>query len=123
MNGVYHIKEKENIMTDLSKFTNNEKRRAFFDERKEEDGWLLWFEEPRLNRKYMRCDVDGVTFICELREYESPYPKPHRAWRDSWYMVKSNDWEMPFENHSTNIGLCVEELRRLQKERKEKAAV
>lgn len=123
MNGVYHIKEKENIMTDLSKFTNNEKRRAFFDERKEEDGWFLWFEEPRLNRKYMRCDVDGVTFICELREYEFPYPEPHRTWRDSWYMVKSNDWEIPFENHNATIGLCVEELRILQKERKEKAAV
>ena len=110
-------------MTDLSKFTNNEKRRAFFDERLEEDGWFLWFEEPRLNRKYMRCDVDGVTFICELREYESPYPKPHRAWRDSWYMVKSNDWEMPFENHSTSLSLCIEELKNLQKERKANRSV
>ena len=123
MNGVYHIKEKENIMTDLSKFTNNEKRRAFFDERKEEDGWRLWFEEERLNRKYMRWDGYGITFICESREQECKWPEPHRAWRDSWYMVKSNDWEMPFENHSTTIGLCVEELRRLQKEQKEKAAV
>ncbi len=111
-------KYKGGNMTDLSKFTNNEKRRAFFDDRLEKDGWFLWLEEPRLNRKYMRCDVDGVTFICELREYESPYPKPHRAWRESWYMVKSNDWEMPFENHSTSLSLCIEELKNLQKERK-----
>lgn len=42
-------------MTDLSKYTNNDKRRQFFEDRSEEEGWELWFEEPRLNRKYMRC--------------------------------------------------------------------
>lgn len=110
-------------MTDLSKFTNNEKRRAFFDERLEEDGWELWFEEPRLNRKYMRCDVEGVTFICESREQESQWPKPHRLWRDSWYMVKSDDWEMPFENHNTTLGLCIEELKKIQNARKAKKTV
>ena len=105
-------------MTDLSKYTNNDKRRQFFEDRSEEEGWELWFEEPRLNRKYMRCDVDGVTFICELRELESQWPKPHRVWRDNWYMVKSNDWEMPFENHGTSMSLCIEELKKLQKAKK-----
>lgn len=117
MSGMKH--EKENIMTDLSKFTNNEKRRAFFDERKEEDGWRLWFEEERLNRKYMRWDGDGITFVCELREQWSQWPEPHRAWRDNWYLLRKDDTELPFENYSSSISLCIEELKKMQKKRNE----
>lgn len=103
-------------MTDLSKFTNNEKRRTFFDEKHEEDGWYLWFEESRLNRKYIRCDVEDTSFICETEDYFSKWPEPHLAQRDSWYIVKSNDWEMPFSNHRSSLSLCIEELKRLQKD-------
>ena len=34
-------------MTDLKKYTNNEKRKKFFEERNESEGWYLWFEEPQ----------------------------------------------------------------------------
>lgn len=104
-------------MTDLKKFTNNDKRRNFFENRSEEDGWYVWFEEPRLNRRYERCDVRGTSFIVEMRQQTFRFPKEHTSWRtDRWYMVTADDWEKPFEDHAASMILAIEELKRLQKE-------
>ena len=104
---------------DISKYTNNEKRRAFFDERNEDEGWYLWFEEQRLNRKYMRCDIDGISFIAELREQTLKYPRLRvELLLDSFYMVNADEWEKPFEDHRTTVSAMIDELKRLQKDAK-----
>ena len=105
------------LKTDLKKYTNNEKRKKFFEERNESEGWYLWFEEPRLNRKYMRVDINETSFIAEMKEQTFHFPKERREWRvDRWYMVTADDWEKPFEDHSTSLSLAIGEFKRLQKD-------
>ena len=81
------------------------------------EGWYLWLEIGDINRKFMRCDIEDVSFIADMREQTFTYPNKHVSWSTHhWYIV--SDWKKPFEDNVASLSMCIDQLKQIQKKTK-----
>ena len=97
------------------KFKNDKERISFLtDYRNLDHGWYLWKEDPDLDRKMWRLDLDGVSLIVEEQLHTFTYPNKHEAWTVAhWFIVE--DWKGPFQDNVASRTLALAKLKEVEK--------
>lgn len=97
------------------KLKNDKERIAFLEERREEDGWFLWINDPGLGRRFWRYDdeKDG-SIIVEERLQTITYPKTEMKWIErNWYLFDGESWGLPFEDRKASRTLALQYIKTL----------
>ena len=105
---------------DIKKLSNNALRQQYLEERKPEQGWYLWLDQPEIDRKFERVDIQGTAFICEILKIELTYPKKHNKWvGEKYYIIpveeleKGPERKRPFSAYISSKTMCIEALKNM----------
>ena len=105
---------------DIKELRNNALRQQFLEERKPEQGWYLWLDQPDVDRKFERVDIQGTAFICEILKIEVFYPKTHNKWvGEKYYIIpieeleKGPERKRPFSAYISSKTMCIETLKNM----------
>ena len=93
----------------MKAFKNDKERLAFLNERREEDGWYLWYEDLDLGRRMLRFDLEDCAIIVEEIDKTYFWPEEHLGKIERWYII--TDWEAPFEDGTASRTMCLAKLR------------
>ncbi len=110
---------------DIKELRNNQLRQQFLEERKPEQGWYLWLDQPEVERKFERVDIQDTAFICEILKIEVFYPKTHNKWAGEKYYIipveeldKGPERKKPFSAYISSKTMCIEELKNMSRREK-----
>ncbi len=106
---------------DIKELRNNDLRAKFFEERKPEQGWYLWLDQPEVEIRYERVDIQGKAFICEVMNVEHTWPKVYSEWvGEKFYIIPVDELEKegperkrPFSAYISSKTMCIEELKKI----------
>ena len=105
---------------DIKELKNNDLRGKFLDNRDPDQGWYLWVNQPEVDRKFYRSDIEDTAFICEVEKCEFQYPKRHTKWYTKRYFIvptceleKGIERAKPFSAYESNKTGCIERLKYL----------
>ena len=110
----------------IERLKNNKLRQDFLEERKQEDGWFVWINQPEVERKFERVDLkDGdedISFVCELRRTEHFYPSKYVDWFACDYFIIPTELlenvdarRNPFSSYRASKSQCIEKLKDMSK--------
>ena len=107
---------------DIKELKNKELRQRFLEERKPEQGWYLWLDQPDVERRFERVDIQGKAFICEVMNIEHTWPKVYNEWvGEKFYIVpieeldKGPERKRPFSAYISSKTMCNEELMKMRR--------
>ena len=103
----------------LLKLKNNELREKFLEDLNPDEGWYVWLDQPGLNRKFYRNDLNGTTFVVEMMEILRTYPRKERVWYPAkYYFMQTKTLEdrsrsNPFSTFVASKTMCIDELKKM----------
>ena len=104
----------------IKELKNNAIREKFLEERKPEQGWYLWLDQPEVERRFERVDIQGKAIICEVKKIELTYPKLHNQWEGRIFYIipieeleKGPERKRPFSAYISSKTMCIEELKNM----------